>query len=206
MKLKSIVSSTLLVVISLTLASPVEAVSTNANQAAQARAAERNARAIARCETLEAKFQLKKTRFEKNKQGHVLAYNNAKERVERFIAKAKDKGYDTAKLEADFAIFETKIADFNTAYTEYITLLQAAKEYTCGEPEGDFRAKLEQTRAQLRIVRQKSLEVRNYYQTTIRPDIAALKEQKTSSASNETEENDDSTTADEAADSTADQN
>jgi hypothetical protein len=64
-----------------------------------------------------------------------------------------------------------------TDYATFISLLQSAEQFTPFESGGQFWNAINQARAQLRVFRQDSLNVRSEYQTVIRPDVAALASQ-----------------------------
>ncbi|PKQ27983.1 MAG: hypothetical protein CVT63_05150 [Candidatus Anoxymicrobium japonicum] len=87
------------------------------------------------------------------------------------------KGYDVSKLKADFLAWDQMIVKAATDYASFINLLQNAKQYTPYESAGQLSNAISQARAQLRIVRQDIIDVRHYYQTVIRPAIAALASQ-----------------------------
>lgn len=146
-------------------------------QAATSEAKQTPSIAAARCKNIETKISTKVTRFDQNKEKHVTVYQNTKERIEKFIAKMKEKGYDTSQLETDLKTFDTKIKEFSASYSVYVQKLQQTQAYTCGHSEGQFKTQLQDTRDQLKLVHQKAVELRSYYQNTLRSDIQALKQQ-----------------------------
>ena len=130
-----------------------------------------------RCTILETNIDTRIARHENNKDRHLQAYQNTKEQVKNLVDRAKEAGYDTSQLETDLQTMDQKIRDFSAAWNTYFELLQKTKEYACGESEGEFRTALKTARDQLRVVRQHAAEIRNFYQTVIRPDIQDLKSQ-----------------------------
>ena len=101
-------------------------------------------------------------------------------RVAEFITRATSQGYDVTKLEADGKTLDQKVQKFATDYAAFISKLEATKTTACGESEGAFRSALQTARQQLAVVRQDSVDIRNYYQTVIRQDIQDLRNQKAS--------------------------
>lgn len=133
-----------------------------------------------RCTILTTNIDTRITRFNNNKQRHIDRYNNINERVAKFIAQAREQGYDVAKLEADGKTLDQKVQKFASDYAAFISKLEATKSSACGESEGAFRGALQTARQQLAVVRQDSVDIRNYYQTVIRQDIQDLRNQKVS--------------------------
>ena len=130
-----------------------------------------------RGEMIQQRIELIITRFENNKERHVKAYNEAKEKVERFLEAAEAKGYDVTKLAQDLSTWDAMIIKFAQDYAAFIAELKEVSELAVGQSEGQFRAGLKEARQLLRQVQQDALDIRLYYQQTIRADIQALKEQ-----------------------------
>lgn len=120
-------------------------------------------------------------RFNNNKERHVATYNAMKAKVQEVVNTLAAQGYDVAKLTADLQIWDQMIVKFAQDYVTFIGLLETAKAYAPYESQGQFSSALAQARAQLRVCRQDSLDMRLFYQQTIRPDIAAVASQKPSS-------------------------
>jgi len=129
------------------------------------------------CSVVNARLDERIARFDANHERHVTAYRNLKERIVKFIERSAAKGYDVTDLEADVVALEVKIEKLATDYRAYIAVLRGSREATCGESEGVFRGKLMEARRLLAVVHQDVVDIRNYYQTTIRPDIREIKDQ-----------------------------
>ncbi|MBU1671927.1 MAG: hypothetical protein KKF41_14250 [Actinobacteria bacterium] len=132
----------------------------------------------ARSEMLQQRIDLVITRFNNNKERHVATYQAMKAEVQQLISTLAAQGYDVAKITSDLQTWDQMIIKFAQDYVSFINLLEATKAYIPYESEGQFAAALEQARAQLRVCRQDSLDIRLYYQQTIRADIAELASQK----------------------------
>jgi hypothetical protein len=149
-----------------------------------------------RCDVLESRIELRLTRYNNNKERHLNIYNKMKETMNKFIERLREKGYNVSQLETDLATWQTKIDQFKTDYATYIQKLEATKNYACGESEGKFVQALAESRTALRTVHQDILDIRLYYQQTIRKDLQALRNQKTTTNTNinanENDENEDS--------------
>jgi DNA repair exonuclease SbcCD ATPase subunit len=128
-----------------------------------------------RCKFLTEKSTLVLTRFENNKTKHIEQYQNSKKKLEEVIARLKTAGANVTKLEADLVQLNTLIQKASDDYAAYITALKDTKNYACGKSEGAYANALKAAQEKLKTARLSLLEVRNYYQSTIRPDIQAAK-------------------------------
>lgn len=130
-----------------------------------------------RCKLVNTNIDTKTERFDNNKNRHQAEYAHMQERITRIITQLKVKGLNTAKLEADLTTLNTKIDKFATDYAAYIAKLKDTKNYVCGHSDGEFRSALQGARTSILPVRQDVADIRNFYQTVIRPDIQALRQQ-----------------------------
>ncbi len=129
------------------------------------------------CANAETRIANRITILTNAKTRHQAAYQRGKERYSNLVAKLKDKGYDTAKLEADLATWNTKILAFSTAFTTHLDALQATQEFECGNSNGAFLESLEDARSKLLTVRTAAIDARSYWLNTIKPDLQAIKSQ-----------------------------
>jgi hypothetical protein len=116
-------------------------------------------------------------RFNNNKDRHIAVYNATRAKVVEIVTAMTAKGYDTTKLQSDLQTWDQMVQKAAADYATFISLLQSAEQFTPLESGGQFWNAINQARAQLRVFRQDSLDVRSEYQTVIRPDVAALASQ-----------------------------
>ena len=135
-----------------------------------------------RAKRITERIELIIARFDNNKERHVATYNAVKDKLQAAIAKLEANGYDVSVLTADLQTLDGMVVKFGQDYTAMIDLLRAAEQYALYESQGQFLQSIQQARAQMRVVRQDSLDIRNYYQTVIRHDIQSVKNQKPSSS------------------------
>lgn len=131
-----------------------------------------------RCTTLTQNIDRRINRFNNNKERHINQYNTAKQRLSQLITKLQQKGYDVLQLQADSKIWDGKVQKFASDYVVFINKLNETKNVTCGQSDGALRSYLKQARQQIVVVHQDSIDARTYYQTVIRADIQALRNQK----------------------------
>lgn len=130
-----------------------------------------------RCALTTQRIENRITSFYNLKDTHISRHQQILERLQAINTKLKEKGYDTSKLEQDVQTMNEKIVAYATAYEAFITELEATKQYPCGESEGAFLDQFQKSRTKLLEVRSIGLDIRIFYQSTIKPDVRALREQ-----------------------------
>lgn len=131
-----------------------------------------------RCTILTQNIDRRINRFNNNKERHINQYNTAKQRLSQLIEKLQQQGYDVSQLQADGETWDGKIQKFSADYVVFINKLTDTKNAPCGQSEGTFRTLLNQARQQVKIIHQDSVDARAYYQTVIKTDIQAIRDQK----------------------------
>lgn len=138
---------------------------------------EKEGKVAVKCEMIESRVSEKITRFNNNKDGHIVRYNKLKDNLTRIINKLSEKGLDVTELKADLQTLDTKIKKFSTDYQAYITKLGQTKGFACGNSEGNFKSKLEESRSALKLVLEDAKDIQKFYKDEIKPDIQKLREQ-----------------------------
>jgi hypothetical protein len=128
-----------------------------------------------RCKNIETRVDTRVKRYENNRQRHVNVYRAMKERIARLVARVEAAGVDATKLKNDLETLDGKIKKLDSDYANFIDGLKTTQDYACGKSEGHFRAKLGEARKGLATARTQWLEIKNYFQGTVRADIQDLK-------------------------------
>lgn len=139
----------------------------------------------AKCAKIQEKIAAKTAGFDENKDRHYNAYKNLKDRMEKFVAKLEAKGYDVTDFKAEVVVLDGKIQKFATDYAAYQAKLGETKDYACGHSNGEFKAKLQEARTLLKMVREDSKDIKNYYLNTIKPELKEIRKQKVSNTESE---------------------
>ncbi len=129
------------------------------------------------CERVELEIETRMARYDNNQGRNDRRFELLQTRLTKAAAAFAEQGYDTTALESATAELLTKIVQNRAEYATFITMLESAQEYACGESEGQFRQAMEDARMQLREVRQATAEIRNQYQTEVRSALVDLREQ-----------------------------
>ena len=131
-----------------------------------------------RCEKVKTNAEKKLEAIEKKRDKHQTAYQNLISRLEILIEKLESRGYSVADIKTELSMLKTKVEKFGEDYQKFFDLMAEVKTQACGgETDNQVKAKLLEARTQLKTVRQDAKEIREYYDTVIRPDIKALKNQ-----------------------------
>lgn len=131
-----------------------------------------------KCANVEARIDIRLARFENNKQRHLDNYNRLKQQITDLSDQLSAEGYDVAQLKNDLLVLDQKIKKFGSDVEVFIDKLAEARGYACGKSDGQFKATLKEARDLLAVVHSDILDIRSYYQMTIRPDIQKVREQK----------------------------
>ncbi len=138
---------------------------------------------LASCTLKKTNIEKRLENFDSKKAKHVEIYTKLKDRLSEKLTSWKEAGYDTDKLESDLKELGTKINKFNTDFKAYIDKLTSTKDLAC-DTGTNYSASLKEAKNLLKTVRTDVVDIRTYYQKTIRPDIVALKQQKISTEGN----------------------
>jgi len=131
-----------------------------------------------RCNLITTRVDTLVARYDNNKNRHINNYNRIKDRTQTLAARLQSKGYDTKEVGTNLQTLDTYIKNISQDYTKFVSALRESKEMACGQSEGAYRAKLQEARDYLKDVRESALETRNFVQTTLRPSIQELRDQK----------------------------
>ncbi|EKE20139.1 MAG: hypothetical protein ACD_8C00050G0002 [uncultured bacterium] len=129
----------------------------------------------AKCKNLENKIANRVKRYENN--GNMLStvYGNMQTRLARLLERLNTAKADTAKLTADLAILDGKIAKLKTDHATFMTTLKDSQSFVCGSSEGEFKNKLEEARKVPEIIKQDRQDIKDFFQTTIKADLKEIR-------------------------------
>ena len=127
-----------------------------------------------RCDVIENRIAVQVARYENNAQKHTARYERMIARLNALVARLQADDVDTTELEAAIAVLDEKIQLFAHNAASYIESLRATQDFACGESEGDFREALAESRSLLQILRENAVDIRTYWQETLRPLITEL--------------------------------
>lgn len=128
-----------------------------------------------RCEAVNHRVEGRIAHFE-SEDPHFKRVTKLNESLQMIATKAKEKGLNTSLLEADLLVLNEKIATFQDDYALFIQKLKDTRNYTCGHSEGQYKAALNESKAQLRIVKQDADDIKEFVKTTIKDDLSFLRE------------------------------
>lgn len=127
-----------------------------------------------KCGYVESRIDLRIARYENNQKKHSDVYNQSLKNLNNLVVEWKAQGKDTTKLESDLQEFKNKIDKFKQDYESFINKMRELRGLVCGDGQGSFAQTLLDAKQLLEIVHQDVLDIRLYYQQTIRPDLQSL--------------------------------
>lgn len=129
-----------------------------------------------RCQRIASQSAVSMARYENNHRGYVERYTHMLERLDTAAVALSEKGYDTAALDESIDELLSKIEKMNEDHAAFIASLENVP-MDCTDRESSPSAAFRESRQLLEIVRKDALDIRTYYQTVVRKELLALKEQ-----------------------------
>lgn len=137
------------------------------NTPAPATTTRTNARAAAladkkaeRCALINTKVDQRISKFDDASGLHNTRYESIVTKLREVSDKIKVRGTDTAALDASISSLEEKRQKILSDKSAMITKLQESKTLTCGESQGEFKAKIEEARTLQKSINTTAVEMR----------------------------------------------
>ena len=130
-----------------------------------------------RCLAAQAVVKTKITNNSNAATARTAAYNKIVENLEGVVAKvaADAPSVDTAELQANITVLQTKIAAFTTANTTYQQSLTDLSVLDCKTDPTAFKAALEAARTDQQAVLTSAKDIRTYLTDTVKLTLQELK-------------------------------
>lgn len=144
--------------------------------------------AIKRCAVITSKIQTKLSSFDNSKIKHLGVYADLKAQLSTTADKLAARGADVAVLRAYLVTLDEKIAKFNADYASYAAKLKDSQEYVCGKSEGEFLAKLKESRTALQWVFRDAVDIRTFVLTKIKVELNRIRQELKLAAASSTPE------------------
>lgn len=126
--------------------------------------------------TLESRLAKIIAKYDANQDRHVAAYTKLQTNLANFENRVEAAGYNTDTLEADLVTFDAKVMQFKADYAAYIAALRVAHDMVVGDStDAQVKAQLEVAKNKLLVAKASGMAARDYYKTTIKADVKALK-------------------------------
>jgi len=134
-------------------------------------------RAAQRCEQIGQKIDTALSNYQNNRTSQINLYQAMAEKIQQILLKLQQNGIDVSTLQSDLQLFNVKIQQLNTDASAAMAQLQVAKQYECGNSQGQFMTQLGKARTLMQTVEKDAQDVRQFFQSKIRPDIETLRSQ-----------------------------
>jgi DNA repair exonuclease SbcCD ATPase subunit len=128
-----------------------------------------------KCGDVQVKLDKLSIKLDESYPKHINTYNKISEKLNILVAKLKDNKKDTTKLEADIQTLKSKVQIAQDNYQGLTDLIAVIKNTACGNSQGNFAALLEDARTHLAELRTALNDVKAYWSTTIKADVAQFK-------------------------------
>ncbi|MFA5856104.1 MAG: hypothetical protein WC867_02005 [Candidatus Pacearchaeota archaeon] len=133
---------------------------------------------VSRCNAVNSRVEGRLRQYNEEKDKHYTRFSKLSESLQTIITKADSRGFDTSALKEDQVKLNELIQVFQADYTLFIEKLANTRNFTCGHSEGQFLASLNESKNQLKVVKLDADAIKEFFQSTVKEDIKALKEQE----------------------------
>lgn len=130
-----------------------------------------------RCKNIETRVDSRLKRYENDQQMLENVYGNMQARFARLVARLDSAGADTAKLKADLGTLDSMIEKLYGDHAAFMESLKTTRSSACGQSEGEFKGKLGEARNVLPRIKEQRAEIREFFKTTIKPDLETIRQQ-----------------------------
>jgi uncharacterized coiled-coil DUF342 family protein len=130
-----------------------------------------------RCTRISSFIDTRIERYNENKDRHIQNHKRILEKIQNLVTSLQSKGFDVNQLKSDFNSLNALTNSFAFEYANFIGILENAKQLGCGESEGAFKTKMDESRVALKTSRDKAQEIWKYINTVIRKDLNELRVQ-----------------------------
>lgn len=133
------------------------------------------------CKNIETRLDTRIKRYENNRKMHEKVFENMIARLKRLSDKMKEKGADVDKLDADIKTLNEKIDKLLADHDAFIKTLKDSRSETCDKNndrvKDEFKSKIGEARKQIETIRKDRMDIRDFYKTAIKSDLADIKKQ-----------------------------
>lgn len=135
------------------------------------------------CSKLTERIEDRLTRFDQKYYQHNAIYERYKANLLLISAKLEAKGIATAKLKANIALFDQKIAKLAADKAKVKKALEDSQAFSCGDETGQFKAAIEAARTAQKEVVADAADIAAFIRGTLKQDIKDLRGSSKASAS-----------------------
>ncbi len=128
-----------------------------------------------RCEIATSRIDTITQKYEQNRLRYVNRYNNLIQRLENLVEFLQTKEIDPAGLPAQIEQIRVMTQEFNNLMQQTMNAANETKTLACGESEGAYLNKLQESRQYLLQARAEAVEINNYFVTNVVPELEAIK-------------------------------
>lgn len=155
-----------------------------------------------RCELATQRIGEKINRYRNLEKRHQGVYLGLGNKLENLVSRLEEDGYTGENIEAlkaDITKLNELAAKLKISYTNYLSKLDELKTASCTDSDVNFQEALKAAREELAATHAVSQEIKEFYLTEIKPDVAAMRTQihEEKLRQQENEETEDETTEEE---------
>lgn len=133
-----------------------------------------------RCELMQSNIEKRIEMYNRRKDVHKAAYERFLTKVEEIIERLEAKGKDTTQIVQEVEELKALIKEFSTSVETSVTMLEEANDYNCGQSEGEFKTRIQDTKVSFEATRESAKAVREQMKMVKETIREAVKARNTS--------------------------
>ena len=134
----------------------------------------------ARCQNIQTRLGDRIATYQNTKQTFGTAYTDMQARLQQLSDKLGGESIDVTQLNSDIQTLSAKIATLTQDHSAFITSLQTAQTTAATACQttpttNAFMTQIQASRAAALTAQKDNLDIRSFFQTTLRPEIMAIR-------------------------------
>lgn len=175
MKLKNIGAT---VVFGAVILAPVSGFAQSTTSSSPTKQASQQQKVVQRCVAAEKNFTTRSGKLVERIQKREALYDKEDKKVSDLLQKAKDKGVDTSKAQADLDTWKDKTSQLKTARQTLADKLKADSQVDCNSAsKGQFKTARQDAKDQLTKIADIQQAKKSFFTGTLKPDLKAVRDQ-----------------------------
>jgi hypothetical protein len=138
----------------------------------------RNANVEKRCTIVTSNITKLTNRYDVIHPAHVARYQKLAENLKQADERLTQLGFDTNQVKTKLVELDAMVVKLSGMIKQLDLLLEESKTLACGESEVAYKAKVEEARNQMKLIRDYAQDIKKFVNSDVRPAMQELRSQR----------------------------